>query len=1041
MQLRLRLYVREHPDGRFTARVLHDPELAGYAETREEAIEQAREQAREYFEEMGPDLWASVPYHQNQRLLTVPVEIRPKGADPKDTIRISVSVVLTEVGLAEGRRVLVSAPFDPKLQMVVRDDAEAADRVPPALARRLRKWPIGRVLDLEDAGQASLEMVFIAVEMGRSRARDREDGGEAPAGEESVLEACGTRIGDDGAPSWRGRAALVERTLEALAAGSVLLVGPGDAGKTALVREMARRIAQRECPTELRNRVVWELPANAVIAGMVYIGAWQERARHLINEAVNRRAILSMGDPEAVIDAGRWAKSDNNLARMLRPHIDRGEVTLICETTAEGLGASARAEPSFVAAFRRVDVEATGPEETEAILAQVAWDLGERHRVRVEDSAVTAAQELTGRFLPYRAAPGKAVRLLAAMAGDADPGAQLDREATIRAFARETGLPEVLLSDAPLSGDELRGHFGERLLGQPEAVATLVDVVATLKAGLNDPGRPLASLFFVGPTGVGKTEAAKLLAEYMFGSRERLVRLDMGEYSGPDALARLVGTAWRGDDRPGELTRRVREQPFSVVLLDEIEKAHPDVFDALLGALGEGRLTDQAGRTTELRNAVIVMTSNLGARAGESVGFAPTEAEAAQARAHYVREAERFFRPEFFNRIDRFVAFAPLSREAVTRLARRELGRLLMREGITRRELLVDIDEAVVQHLVERGFHPRYGARPLQREIQHALVSPLAELLVAAPAEGGGLLRVSIADGRVALSLASLDEVGEERPVVEEAPPGRLEDVAARVAEVRQEIAAEAGGPRVARIRDEVDGLLAETRSPSFWDDPDAARATLGRVYRLDAVLGRLDRLVRRAESAGEWARMVLLNRDRRARGQLAEAAREMATELAYVRIALGSAAEGEEEAAGARVVVTALGPDAAGWAAEIAGMYAGWADARGLDVALETVGGGRTELHLGGEACLDLLLGEAGLHRLGGADLRCVARVAVGPLGGGEPDSGDEIVRAYARGRHRWVRDPRTGVRVGDVTAVLAGSIDPFLVAWADRAQTPLVE
>ncbi|HJZ61026.1 MAG TPA: PCRF domain-containing protein, partial [Miltoncostaeaceae bacterium] len=345
------------------------------------------------------------------------------------------------------------------------------------------------------------------------------------------------------------------------------------------------------------------------------------------------------------------------------------------------------------------------------------------------------------------------------------------------------------------------------------------------------------------------------------------------------------------------------------------------------------------------------------------------------------------------------------------------------------------------QHLVERGFSPQHGARPLQREIQHALVAPLAELLVAAPVDGGGLLTVRIADGRIALALAPLDEAGEEADAAAvEAPAGRLEDVAARLGDVCEEIAVAADGARVARLRDEVDRLLAETRAPSFWDDPDAARATLGRVYRVEGVLGRLDRLVRRAEGAGEWARMVVLRRDRRARGELADAARELATELAYLRVALAAAAEGEE-AGGARVVVTALGPDAAEWAAEIATMYAAWAGARRMDVNMEPPAGGRTELRLEGESCLELLLGEAGLHRLTGSGTRAVARVAVGALDGGEPGSRDEIVRTYAQGRHRGVRDPRTGVRVGDVTAVLAGSIDPFLVAWADLLQTPLVE
>ncbi|HZW73088.1 MAG TPA: AAA family ATPase, partial [Caldimonas sp.] len=353
---------------------------------------------------------------------------------------------------------------------------------------------------------------------------------------------------------------------------------------------------------------------------------------------------------------------------------------------------------------------------TRFIVAEAAARLAESRSVEIEPEAIDAAVTLTGRFEPYRSFPGKAIRLLeGAVDGRKSDVQRFDRAQLTAAFASRSGMPLTLLSDSmPLRIADVRTHFETRILGQPEATAALVDVVSVLKAGLNDPQKALGSFFFVGPTGVGKTESAKALAEFLFGSRERLVRFDMGEYTSIDAVQRLIGTAWGTAE--GELTRRVREQPFCVVLLDEIEKAHWSVFDALLAAIGEGRMTDAAGRTADFRNAIVIMTSNLGASRVRSspLGFGVDGADASD-HERYIAEAERFFRPEFFNRIDRVVVFHALSQQTVRQIARRELNRLLVREGIVRRRLLVELDDSVIAIVAESGFHPRYGARPLQR--------------------------------------------------------------------------------------------------------------------------------------------------------------------------------------------------------------------------------------------------------------------------------------------------------------------------------------
>ena len=398
-------------------------------------------------------------------------------------------------------------------------------------------------------------------------------------------------------------------------------------------------------------------------------------------------------------------------------------------------------------------------------------------------------------------------------------------------FAERTGLPLLLLSDeVPLRTGDVRAFFEARVLGQDEAVEAMVDLVTVAKSGLQDPNKPLGSFFFVGPTGVGKTELTKALAEFLFGSSDRVIRFDMAEHGSGDALPRLIGTAWHSNGE-GELTRRVREQPFCVLLLDEIEKAHRDVFDALLSALGEGRLTDANGRTADFRNAIVVMTSNLGAGQGSAaVGFSAADAaaEADRLRRHFVEQAEKFFRPEFFNRIDRVLPFHALDPETVRRIARRELGRLLMREGITRRRLLVEIDDAVVERLAESGFHPHYGARPLQREIERAVIQPLARLIVEQRPSAGDLVRFTCDGDEIRVAVQKVEVAEPPRRRERAAASGTeatLARAARRAAELHSAVEAEVEGPFAQSLRTEISALVERTSTPGFWDD--AASDTL----------------------------------------------------------------------------------------------------------------------------------------------------------------------------------------------------------------------
>lgn len=1102
MNMRFRLFVQHHSYGAWTILVPAIPTLSAYAETHDEALADIRQQLAEHLKDLGRRAQGKYLFYEQQHLQPIALEVQPKGKGPQLPIPITVQILVTETQPTRAtRHLIVTAPRIDGFHLVVSDSAELEAQARAALLHHMHKWKSLAIVEADLDGTETLEIMSLSVP----------DAPEPEPAElsnthnqENVLTLCGMNLSEQAARGKLGRAdrreALVDQLITALAGekhSSIMLVGRADVGKTALLHEIVERIRAGTVPPALRGREVWAITANNLIAGMKYTGEWQGRTQRLIQQVRRGRQILYMADPNELLDAGRWSGSDNNMGRFLRPYIESGELTIICECAPEGFDAGVRIEPSFMHAFRRIDVSETNEADTQAIVQATARRLEAAHNLSIAPTAVAAALNLTRRFMPYRAYPGKVVRFLEELARDAvsrytpteRPRLLLGRDEAIAAFTRATGLPSFIISDEQaLRVPDVRDYFEERLLGQPDAVATMVDLVTVIKAGLNDPHKPLGSFFFVGPTGVGKTELAKVLAEFLFGSRDRLIRFDMSEYAAADALPRLIGTTWKSESE-GELTRQVRAQPFCVVLFDELEKAHREVFDALLQVLGEGRLTDAGGRTADFRNAIIIMTSNLGASRREmhDIGFGssgrddPATSDE-RLRAYFTKQAEQFFRPEFFNRIDRITAFRPLTLDAMRLITRRELGKLLMREGVVRRNLLVEIDDAVIERLLAQGFHPLYGARPLQREIERMVILPLAHLVVERDASlaavgnaAGHLLRFGVREGQITLSLVSLD-IPEELP--ELAPPAPTPDrklehdlqaVLRAIRDLRARADGEATGPVVKHLRREVTTLLRRTAEPSFWDAQEAAREVLSRVYHLERVLKRFDALAERAEYLEEKGRQIRMRRDRRGIPELAHDAEQLATELAYVQMELAGAGAGAGRDQ-ALLKIVPLGRDSEAWAAQLLAMYTAWAARKGYEyAALEPpadnerrAGDGRLvgalTLLVRGSNVYEFLRGEAGLHKLhsGPADdrQRNLARVSVlavnDQLDSDDPavliallrasersDGDDAVARVYtAQGRHRAVRDPRTGARVPDVQAVLQeGQIDPFLLAVLRQA------
>ncbi len=540
---------------------------------------------------------------------------------------------------------------------------------------------------------------------------------------------------------------------------ALLLVGPSGAGKTAIVHELVHRLSARS--SGLHDRTdVWQVDGNRLIAGMSVVGAWEQRLADMVHELMARQDVLYVEDLPVLAFTGRTAHGDSNVAELLSPHLERRELRVIGECTEERLAAVRDEAPGFFEHFRVVYVPELDEGTTLEVLAQIARHAVPSDEATVELETLEGVLSLTRRFQGAQALPGRATAVLASLlderAPEDAPRDELGRRRIglaelIAHYGRRSGLPRFVLWEREAREHaQIEAYFARRIVAQPQAVEAAVDVVTLLEQGLNDPGRPLSTFLFVGPTGVGKTETAKALAELLFGSTDRLVRFDMSEFQDLGSVTRLFG------DRAspsGELTRRVEHQPFSVVLLDEIEKAHPAVFDALLGVLGEGRLTNALGRTIDFTSTIIVMTSNLGVReAGRRTGFAGDRQ--AEAEATHLDAARRFFRPEMYNRIDRVVSFRALDRGALDPLVRRLLAGMLGRRGLQRSSVLVDVEPELVETLIDRGFDPRYGARSIRRELEQRLALPLAEHLVAHHGAPLTLATLGAAGDDVKLSLS-----------------------------------------------------------------------------------------------------------------------------------------------------------------------------------------------------------------------------------------------------------------------------------------------
>jgi ATP-dependent Clp protease ATP-binding subunit ClpC len=524
------------------------------------------------------------------------------------------------------------------------------------------------------------------------------------------------------------RSELVEQLLDKLMKehASVVLLGEQGIGKTVILLEAARKLYNLTKERPESSNYFWRTTPQRMIAGARYLGEWQETCEELMDELQRTGDLLWVNDFIHLFAVGGEGAEDSIAAFML-PNLRQGRLQIVGELTRQEWERVRQRLPGFAAHFHVLSIPKLSKKQIFKIMNLFAEYLQKQLHITVEENALILAYRLTDRYLRYEAFPGKIIKFLTQCVNETlvKNETLIHSETILTQFVQKTGLPPFLLrDDILLDTTGLQDFFTQRIIGQSTAVDCVSQVVMIFKAGLNDPNKPISTLLFAGPTGVGKTACARALADYFFGQGQTLnplIRLDMSEFQHPIQVDRLLGTG----NKPGKLVRDIRERPFSVLLLDEIEKAHPLFFDVLLNVMDEGILIDNNGRITDFRNVILIMTSNLGTQQSKGITFVTTEAK------HDVSGAIRnFFRPEFYNRIDQIVTFQPLEPTTVASITHKELMALNEREGFKERGLKLTFSQTLINYLSQEGFDPKYGARPLQRTIERLVIAKLAEFLL-----------------------------------------------------------------------------------------------------------------------------------------------------------------------------------------------------------------------------------------------------------------------------------------------------------------------
>ncbi|QTJ53654.1 ATP-dependent Clp protease ATP-binding subunit [Dolosigranulum pigrum] len=535
-----------------------------------------------------------------------------------------------------------------------------------------------------------------------------------------------------------------------------ILIGEPGVGKTAIVEGLTERLALTEAPANLQGATIYSLSLGALVAGASFRGEFEARMKAVLEELqAEEKAILFIDEIHTIVGAGN-AEGSLDAGNLMKPLLARGTIKVIGSTTRSEYRKHFQKDRALVRRFQPIQIKEPSVEETITILRGIRPEYEAFHQLSISDEALELSATLSKRYIPERHLPDKAIDVMDEAAAKLRITTEIDTakrvvddQAIYSLIAKKTGIPvHKLQSDERKQLMHLEETISSQVIGQTEAVSAVSDAIIRSRVGIQDPNRPLGSFLFLGPTGVGKTELAKVLARELFESEDNMIRLDMSEYMEKHSVSQLIGSppGYVGHDDGGQLTEAVRFNPYAIILFDEVEKAHKDVFNLLLQVLDDGVLTDAKGRRVDFKNTILILTSNIGAhllldqvKAGDDTPEISSE----------VREAlhemlRQHFRPEFLNRIDEVVTFKPLSIAVMAGIVELQLATL--QERLQAQNIVLAITDQAKKWIAQEAYDPAYGARPIRRFLTTHLETPIAKMIIAEEIEAGQQLTIDVTD-------------------------------------------------------------------------------------------------------------------------------------------------------------------------------------------------------------------------------------------------------------------------------------------------------